>query len=124
MSKDKKQEEKEIKVFNYGDFHLKCHNCGHDEIVAKNVKGGLRMDIYTTDQHKLIMECSECGAKLEYYFTEAANPPKEEEDEDKDEEVQDKVETESEPQSAEEESVPVDNTEVVQEPQEAVEVTE
>jgi len=44
--------------------------------VMENVKGGLRhQDLYTTDHHKFTMECPKCGAKLEYYFTEAVNPP-------------------------------------------------
>ncbi len=70
-----------IKVYEYADFHIKCHTCGHDEVAIANVKGGLRTELFTTDQHKFVMECKQCGAKLEYYFTEAVNPPEPEEEE-------------------------------------------
>jgi len=68
-------------VYEVADFHLKCHGCGEDIVAIPNVKGGLRTDLFTTDAHNFIMECSKCGAKLEYYFTEAANPPEAEEEE-------------------------------------------
>lgn len=106
----------ETKVFEVADFHLKCYGCGNDVVVIPNVKGGLRTDLYTTNEYKFTMECSKCGAKLEYYFTEAANPEIEEDE--KNEEVQDKVEEDSESQPTTEESLPVE------EPQQTVEVTE
>jgi len=65
------------KVFDYADMHLKCHSCGEDVVIFDNVKGGLRVDLYTTDQHKLVLACDKCGAKMEMYYTEAANPPAE-----------------------------------------------
>jgi len=89
------------KVFDIADMHLKCHSCGEDVTVFENVKGGLRMDLYTTDQHKLTLKCDKCGATLELYYTEAANPPKEKEDEKENEKVQVETTEVNEPQTEE-----------------------
>ena len=88
------------KVFEYADLHLKCGACGEDAVVFENVKGGLRVDLYTTDQHKLTLKCDKCGAEMELYYTEAINPPVEEDKKDEEsqiEKVQSETEKENEP---------------------------
>jgi len=64
-------------VFKYADAFLKCHKCGADTKVFENVKGGMEVVLYTTDQHKLILHCAKCDNRLEIGFKEASNPPKE-----------------------------------------------
>lgn len=75
------------KVYQYADFTFKCHSCGNEVTLIENVKGGLRYDLYATDQHRLKVTCNQCGNSLELFFKEAANPPIEDE-ETQDEEVQ------------------------------------
>ena len=92
----------EVKVYDVADFHIKCHGCGNDVVAIPNVKGGLRTDLFTTDSHKFIMECTKCGAKLEYYFTEAANPEPETEPQDDSAETEKAVEKLDDDRSKEE----------------------
>jgi len=91
------------KVFEYADLHLKCHACGEDAVVFENVKGGLRVDLYTTDQHKLTLKCDKCGAEMELYYVESVNPPKETKEDEKsqDEEVQSETSEKDEPSKEE-----------------------
>jgi len=60
---------------------LKCHVCGHEQVLQENVHGGLRIELYTTDVHKLVLACEECKSKLEMYFVETPELNIEEENE-------------------------------------------
>jgi len=74
-------------VYEYADAYLTCHKCGAEFKLFENVKGGMRVDLYTTDQHKLILHCTECDNKMEIGFKEASNPPVEENTKENDEEL-------------------------------------
>ena len=73
MAKKKKEtvqdEQKAPKLFENADLVLTC-KCGNKDILHTNVQGGIRVDLYTTDNHKLVLGCSKCGSKLEMAFEE------------------------------------------------------
>ena len=64
----------EIKRFEYGDMYVECA-CGHEQMIAEAVPGGVRFDVYTTDKHDVTLMCTKCNSKLRLFFKEAANPP-------------------------------------------------
>ena len=55
-------------VFRQANLVLQCYACGHKEILHENVVGGLRFDMYTTDQHELALGCKVCGTRLKLYY--------------------------------------------------------
>lgn len=59
-------------VFDRGDLCLKCHVCKHEQVLQENVVGGLRFDLYTTDQHKIIFHCKACGTRMEMFYKPSA----------------------------------------------------
>lgn len=68
----------EPKLFEWADMKLRC-TCGHEQTLGENIQGGIRFDLYATDKHTLGLMCESCSTKLELFFVEATNPPKEEE---------------------------------------------
>ena len=67
------QEIKEPVVYRAGDLCIKCFKCSAVNTLQENVNGGLRFDMYTTDQHKIILRCPTCGNKMELFYTESAS---------------------------------------------------
>lgn len=65
------QEIKEPVVYRAGDLCIKCFKCSAVNTLQENVNGGLRFDMYTTDQHKIILRCPTCGNKMELFYTES-----------------------------------------------------
>lgn len=66
------QEINQPTTFSMGDFTLRCFQCNNDEVLQPNIRGGLRFDMYTTDQHKITLSCKHCGAKMELFYKESA----------------------------------------------------
>jgi ribosomal protein L44E len=64
------QEEKEYRDFKVGILHLTCTRCGNDEIIDKNIKGGISFILPTTDKHEVELKCGKCGTSLKLYYTE------------------------------------------------------
>lgn len=89
------------KVFEYADMYLVCHSCGHRMKIFESVKGGMQINLFTTDKHTLTLTCENCGNELELLYEEA-EPPKEIEDEEN-EEIQSEITEDSEQESEEEE---------------------
>lgn len=90
MNMDKQTNEGAVQTapvtkYEFGDMYVEC-KCGHEQLVAENVPGGIRFDVYTTDKHDIALMCSKCGAKLRLFFKEAANPPQPKEEDGKDSE--------------------------------------
>ena len=71
VAKEISQEITDPKVFAEGDFCLSCGICGGVETLQSNIRGGLRFDMYTTDQHRLTLKCKNCGAKMDLFFKES-----------------------------------------------------
>ena len=63
-----KKEETPLEVYDIANLKFKCHCCGNEQIIEKDVQGGIRFDLYTTNKHKLVMACSQCKAMLEMSF--------------------------------------------------------
>lgn len=66
-------------VFPYGDLYVSCSACGKESLLSANIPGGISFDLYSTDKHTLRLVCPACESSHMLFFKEAANPPKEEE---------------------------------------------
>lgn len=66
--------ERAPKFFDYGDFYLKCHNCGHEKKLFSAVQGGVQYTIYTREDGEMHIECEKCGVHVSYLFKEAEAP--------------------------------------------------
>ena len=72
IAKEITQEINKPTMYERGDFVMKCYKCQFEDTLQKSVAGGLRFDMYTTDQHKITLACKACGNKMELYFKESA----------------------------------------------------
>lgn len=84
MSKEKTTEQKaeakvtenqitDFKRFEYGDLFIKCSQCNSDLKFKDGIRGGLRIELPTTDKHEIILECAKCKNKLSMYWKESDN---------------------------------------------------
>ena len=69
------QEIKQPVVYAAGDLCIKCFKCSATNTLQENIVGGLRFDMYATDQHKIILQCPTCGNRMELFYVESAQTP-------------------------------------------------
>ena len=77
----------ELKQYEYAHLILSCDKCKSEYVLEENVKGGLQFTLPTTNLHKWVLACKNCGNKMMLSYIESSK---------KDEHV-----TEQEPDTAE-----------------------
>ena len=69
----KKDEPKrpDVRLFDYGHLVQECNKCGHRETIERDVEGGIRIMLPTSDQHEWRMVCPRCNNVLRWFFVES-----------------------------------------------------
>ena len=62
------------KDFEYGDFYLKCHNCGYEKLMFESVKNGVQFSIMTREDACMDVKCDKCNVHLSFFFKEGKSP--------------------------------------------------
>jgi len=76
----------EFTKWDYGHLIRQCFRCGHQEIMDKDVEGGISLYLPTTDKHELKLVCNKCGTAISMHFikSDKVKPPQEPDSEVKD----------------------------------------
>ena len=67
-----KVETPELKKYQYAHLILSCDKCKSEYVLEENVKGGLQFTLPTTNLHKWVLACKNCGNKMMLSYIESS----------------------------------------------------